>query len=59
MYTLNQEDNPQVSFSSDERNDDEKRKEEGLEDEQLEEGGDWGEVDPAGGEAPSAPGSAV
>lgn len=66
MNTTNQEeenyrDNSQVSFhfSSDDRNEDEKRREEGLEDETLEEGGDWGEVDPAGGDAPSAPGSAV
>lgn len=66
MYNTNQEeqdyrDNSNVSFqfSSDDRNEDEKRKEEGLEDEELEEGGDWGDVDPAGGDAPSAPGSAV
>ena len=65
MNTINQEenyrDNSQVSFhlNADDRNDDEKRREEGLEDEQLEEGGEWGDVDPAGGPAPSAPGSAV
>jgi len=29
------------------------------EDEEQEESGDWGDVDPAGGEAPTAPGSAV
>lgn len=38
------------------RNDD---KEEREEEEGLEENQDWGDVDPAGGPAPSAPGSAV
>lgn len=65
MYTNNQEENygdnlqVRIHLSADDRNDDEKRREEGLEDEQLEEGGEWGEVDPAGGPSPSAPGSAV
>ena len=66
MYTTNQEEqhyeiNSEVIFyfNADDRNDDEKRKEEGLEDEELDEGGEWGDVDPAGGDAPSAPGSAV
>lgn len=66
MYTTNQEEqhyeiNSEVSIhlTTEDRNDDEKRKEEGLEDEHLDEGGEWGDVDPAGGEAPSAPGSAV
>ena len=53
--------NEQVPFhcTADDRNEAEQRKEEGLDDEQAEEGGDWGDVDPAGGEAPTAPGSAV
>lgn len=66
MYTKNQEEqdfrlNQLIAFecSADDRNDEEKRKEEGLEDEELDEGGEWGDVDPAGGEAPTAPGSAV
>lgn len=35
------------------------RDEEELEDAEAEERQDWGDVDPAGGEAPAAPGSAV
>lgn len=36
-----------------------KDREEQREEEIIEENSDWGDVDPAGGPAPSAPGSAV
>lgn len=45
-----------IYFSSptdDDRKDKEEREEE------IEENSDWGDVDPAGGDAPSSPGSAV
>ncbi len=44
--------------SDDDRKDDEKDREK-LEEELEEQSSDWGDVDPEGGEAPTAPGSAV
>ena len=44
--------------SNDDRTDDEKAREK-LEEELEEQNSDWGDVDPAGGEEPTAPGSAV
>lgn len=45
-------------YASDRDDDDREDKEEEEEDD-LEENSDWGDVDPAGGPAPTSPGSAV
>ena len=45
-----------IYFSSQNDND---RKDKEEREEELEQNSDWGDVDPAGGDAPSSPGSAV
>ena len=43
----------------DERKDDLEQEEEDMDEAEPDERRDWGDVDPAGGEAPTSPGSAV
>ncbi|WP_035695161.1 hypothetical protein [Flavobacterium soli] len=43
----------------DDRRDDIEHDEDDLDEKELDERRDWGDVDPAGGEAPTSPGSAV
>lgn len=66
MKNYNQEDEVQEStfltnewpvYASNNDRDDEDEEED--DDDGLEEDGDWGDVDPAGGDAPTSPGSAV
>ena len=51
--------NSQEPVYFDDRKDDIENNDEELDDTEVDERGDWGDVDPAGGDAPSSPGSAV
>ena len=48
-----------IYASADDRDDDLDNEENEEDDDDLDESDDWGDVDPAGGDAPSSPGSAV
>lgn len=52
------EQNPPRTTNTNDRDDDLRDDENAL-DEEIDERQDWGDVDPAGGDAPAAPGSAV
>ncbi len=57
--SFDEQSKPLVVFSQVDREEDLRNDEDDREDVEIEERQDWGNVDPAGGDAPAAPGSAV
>ena len=56
---IDQQNKPSAVFSDDDREEDRRNDDEELDRPEFEERQDWGDVDPAGGDAPTSPGSAV